>query len=397
MKKILILSAIATALSANVQAQEQTQDNKKWVAGFVEYYSTDHAETGLPDFLDNGIGFGAEFGYKFSPQWATRLEVSILDIDATPSDESGSRFGADALYFMPDDMFYVFGGLKFTEITETDLMANLGLGKHWDIGNGFKIVTEVAAYQTLDSGDNNTHMGFKVGLAYAFGKSTAPAMPKYKDSDNDGVFDNTDQCANTPIGTQVDNVGCALDTDGDGVLNALDMCANTPAGVKVGIKGCSLVLDTDQDGILDEQDKCASTPMSDKVDTNGCSVFVEEEVSTNIKVMFGNNSSVIDNSGDSQFQEFADFMNRFSATDAVIEGHASAPGDAAYNMMLSKKRAVAVRTLLIDTYGIDGTRLTTQGFGENQLLDTSNTAAANRVNRRITAKVSASKKVNVER
>ena len=116
MKKILILSAIATALSANVQAQEQTQDNKKWVAGFVEYYSTDHAETGLPDFLDNGYGFGAEFGYKFTPKWAARLEVSLLDIDAFPSDDSGSRVGVDALYFMSNDLFYAFGGFKFTDI-----------------------------------------------------------------------------------------------------------------------------------------------------------------------------------------------------------------------------------------------------------------------------------------
>jgi OOP family OmpA-OmpF porin len=236
-----------------------------------------------------------------------------------------------------------------------------------------------------------------LGLAYTFGKSTTSSKPKSKDIDNDGVFDNIDECANTSIGTQVDNVGCAVDADGDGVLNALDICEDTPVGTKVGSTGCSLVLDTDQDGILDDQDLCADTPMSDKVDANGCSVFVEEEISTNLKVTFGNNSSIIDNSGDQQFQKFADFMNRFPDTDAVIEGHASAPGDADYNMMLSKKRADSVRTLLINKYGIDAERLTAEGFGENQLLDTSNTAAANMVNRRITAKVSASKRENVYR
>ena len=36
MKKLLLLSAVASALSANVQAQ--TKDNEKWVAGFIEYY-----------------------------------------------------------------------------------------------------------------------------------------------------------------------------------------------------------------------------------------------------------------------------------------------------------------------------------------------------------------------
>jgi OOP family OmpA-OmpF porin len=395
MKKLLLLSAIAAALSANVQAQEQSKD--KWVAGFVEYYSTDHAETGLPDFLDNGYGFGVEYGFKFTPEWAARLEASFLDIDASPSNESGSRFGVDALYFMPDDLFYAFGGLKFTNINDKDLMANIGLGKHWDVGNSIKIITEVAAYQTLDSGDSNTHMGYKLGLAYIFGGSAESAMPISVDSDNDGVFDKMDECANTPIGTRVDNAGCALDSDGDGVLNTIDICPDTPAGTKVGAKGCSLTLDTDQDGVLDDVDQCADTPMTDKVDGNGCSVFTEEQVSTNIKVLFDNNSLDINNPDDAQFQEFADFMNRYPATDTLIEGHASAPGNANYNMMMSQKRADAVKTLLVNKYGIDSLRLTTKGFGETQLLDTSDTLAANKVNRRITAKVSASKRMKVER
>jgi OOP family OmpA-OmpF porin len=423
MKRLLLLSAVAAALSANVQAQ--TKENEKWVAGFVEYYATDQSETGLPDFLDNGVGFGAEMGFKFTPGWAARLELSHLNIDASPSDKSGNRLGADVLYFLSDDLLYAFGGLKFTKITDRDLMANIGLGKHWDVGNSMKIVTEVAAYQNLDSGESGTHLGFKLGLAYAFGGSIAMSMPK--DGDNDGVVDSQDQCLDTPAGTAVDSMGCTLDLDGDGVinrldncpdtpagtevdsygckndldgdgiLNTIDMCPDTPVGTKVGAKGCSLLLDNDQDGILDDADNCADTPITDKVDANGCSVFVEEEVSTNLNVSFGNNSSIIDNANNAQFQAFADFMERFPGTDAVIEGHASAPGDADYNMMISQKRANAVRTLLINKYGIDGARLTAKGFGETQLLDTSNTVAANKVNRRITANVSARNRVKVER
>jgi OOP family OmpA-OmpF porin len=395
MKKLLVASAIAASLSANVLAQ--SNENEKWVAGFIEDYSTDHAESGTPDFLDNGVGLGAEFGMKLTPEWAVRFEASHLDIDASPEDHSGVRAGIDVLYFLPDDLLYAFGGLKNTEIVSGDAMVNIGIGKHWNLDDNFKIITEVAAYQPLSSNNSNTHVGLKLGIAYAFGGSTAPTVPTNKDSDNDGVFDNMDQCANTPIGTRVDNVGCSLDGDADGVLNTIDMCPDTPAGTKVGAKGCSLVLDTDQDGVLDEKDNCADTPMSDKVDANGCSIFVEEEVSTNLNVLFGNNSSVIGNATNEQFQEFADFMNRFPDTETVIEGHASAPGAADYNLMISKKRAEAVRTLLINDYGINPSRISAVGFGETQLLDTSNTAAANNVNRRITAKVTASKKVKVER
>jgi len=377
MKKLLVLSAVTAALSANVQAQEQSDDNKKWVAGFVEYYSTDQAESGFPDFLDNGYGVGAEFGFKFTPEWAARLEFSHLNIDASPSDESGNRIGVDAMYFLPDDLFYVFGGLKSVNITDKDSMVNLGLGKHWDIGNNMKIVTEVAAYQTISSGnsatsnDDNTHIGYKLGFAYTFGESTASNVPK--DGDNDGVMDGQDRCLFTPAGDQVDAYGCTI-------------VAET-------------VQDQDQDGVVDAQDKCANTPMEDKVDASGCSLFTEEQYSVDLRVLFAHDSAQISNPNDSQFQEFADFMNRFPSTETVIEGHASAPGDDDYNMKLSQERANAVRTLLINKYGISDSRLIAKGFGETQLLDTSNTAKANKVNRRsvVTAKVVKREKVNVAR
>tara|TARA_R110000751_G_C13795394_1_gene483441 strand:+ start:75213 stop:76601 length:1389 start_codon:yes stop_codon:yes gene_type:complete len=448
MKKLLVLSAITAALSANVNAQEQPKENDKWVAGFVEYYT---AENESPDFLDNGYGVGAEFGFKFTPEWAVRLEASYINMDVSNNflDEYGTRIGVDLLYFLPKNDVYFFGGLKKVEISDNDAMVNFGIGKHWslgnnwdigqywdatkdwDLGNRLKIITELAAYRTIASGNSatsdndNTHVGIKLGLAYAFGGATTPSMPK--DGDNDGVVDSQDQCPDTPAGTAVDSMGCILDLDGDGVINRLDNCPDTPAGTvvdsygckndldddgipnnidmcpntapgtQVGAKGCSLILDTDQDGVLDDVDNCADTPLTDKVDAKGCSVFTEEEVSINVKVLFANNSSVIGNAGDSQFQEVADFMDRYPATDAVIEGHASAPGSDDYNLMLSQKRANAVRTLLIQKYGIKSERLIAIGFGETQLLDTSNTAKAHEANRRIVVKVSASTRVNVKR
>lgn len=376
MKKLLLVSAVAAALSANVFAEDTNEDNTKWVAGFTEYYSTDHGETGFPDYLDNGYGFGVEFGYKFTPEWAARLEYSTQRIDIDPSParaghESGRRAGADVMYFMSD--FYAFGGLKFAEIVEDDVVANIGLGKHWNADKNLKVVTEIAAYQDT-GGDSATHIGFKLGLAYAFGGSSTSMGPK--DGDNDGVMDAQDDCKFTPAGDRVDANGCTI------VVSNVTQDA-----------------DQDKDGVMDSQDNCANTPMEDKVDANGCSVFTEEQYSVDLRVLFANNSSVISNPNDSQFQEFADFMERFPSTDTVIEGHASAPGEASYNMTLSQERANAVRDLLINKYGISASRLTSKGFGESQLLDPSNTAQANKVNRRsvVTAKVSTREKVKVAR
>jgi OOP family OmpA-OmpF porin len=223
-----VISFNSNSCSFECKCTAQDKDNDKWVAGFIEDYATDNAEKSLPDFLDNGVGLGAEFGFRITPEWAVRIESSHLEIDASPSDVTGSRVGLDVLYFLPDDLLYAFGGLKNTEIVDGDAMANTGLGKHWRLSDSIKIITEVAAYRPIASGNNNTHVGLKFGFAYAFGGSTGPLMPK--DSDNDGVVDNKDQCSNTPAGTQVDVIGCTLDLDVDGVINNLDNCPNTPAG-----------------------------------------------------------------------------------------------------------------------------------------------------------------------
>lgn len=391
MKKITLAASILLALSTQAFADEGKKGDA-WVAGFVEAYSTDDELSGAPTFFSDGTNFGGEVGFRFAPQWAARVEYTHLSIDVAQGQEkSGNRWGIDGMYFLPDDLLYLFGGIKELKIDDSNAVFNIGLGKQWAATDKIKIITEIASYNDFDSGF--TDIGLKLGIGYSFGES-GPA--KAKDSDNDGVNDTLDMCPNTAPGTQVDAKGCDIDQDKDGVLNSLDLCPNTPAGTKVNSNGCAIGADADGDGVADADDKCANTPITDKVDAVGCSVFMEEEVSQELKFTFANNSAVIVNHV-SDLQAFADFMNRYPNTDTVIEGHASAPGEAAYNLQLSQKRADAVRKLLITKYGIDASRITAVGFGETQLLDTANTPAANAKNRRITAKVSASKRVKVEK
>lgn len=412
-----MLAAFSTSALA-----EHDADYEKWVGGFFEAYNPDNDRMNQGGSYDYSTGLGAEFGYRFNSHWATRAEWSniALKSNGPAREEHVNRIGIDAMYFVGEDDFYVFAGAKHLDMQDSGMMGNFGIGKHFGMNSRMKFIAELTKY--TGGGYNDT--GLKFGLAYTFGsaKATGP-----RDSDQDGVYDSMDQCPdtaygvvvdakgcnidldgdgvnnavdmcpNTPAGTKVDETGCNWDKDGDGVANAVDMCPDTPAGTQVGAKGCSLELDTDQDGVLDTVDQCADTPLTDKVDAVGCSVFMEVEVRETLNVLFANNSDKIQNPNDGKFQEFADFMNRFPNTSTVIEGHASAPGKAEYNMALSLKRARAVRQLLIENYGIDGKRLTAEGFGETRLLDDSNTAEANRINRRIEARVTATKKEKVKK
>ncbi|MBJ2136917.1 OmpA family protein [Paraglaciecola chathamensis] len=366
MKKTMTAMGILLAFTSGAFAQSAPVGDK-WVGGFGEYYKTDGELDGAPTFYDDGVGFGAELGFRFKPQWAARLEWSHLNIDQTGGlgDESGNRFGVDAMYFLPDDLMYVFAGVKHLDLADSSRLANVGLGKHWNINDKWRVITEIAAYH--DFGEAYNDVSAKIGLAYSFGATSAPAT---RDSDSDGVNNSMDKCPGTAPGVQVDAMGCAL-------------------------AATAVEADSDNDGVVDSQDKCANTPSSDKVDATGCSIFAEVEVEETLRILFANNSSEIANRANSDIRDFAAFMKRFPSTDTVIEGYASAPGESDYNQWLSEERAKAVRMVLIEDYDIKPARITAVGYGESKLLDAPTAKEANKINRRIVARVSASKREKV--
>ncbi len=109
---------------------------------------------------------------------------------------------------------------------------------------------------------------------------------QWVDADADGFGDNKlgsmgDQCLGQPGIGDVDGDtgphqnGCpAPDEDNDGVYNNFDQCQGTIANSTVNTEGCATYqLDTDDDGVSDDVDECPDTPADDwnLVDRNtGC-------------------------------------------------------------------------------------------------------------------------------
>ncbi len=100
-----------------------------------------------------------------------------------------------------------------------------------------------------------------------------------EDDDNDGVNDVNnsgyilDKCPFTPLNsTTVDEHGCAAfqrDTDGDGITDDIDSCPGTPIGHQVNEMGCA---DIDGDGVFENVDQCPNTQPRWTTDANGCTV-----------------------------------------------------------------------------------------------------------------------------
>ena len=105
-------------------------------------------------------------------------------------------------------------------------------------------------------------------------------------------------------------------------------------------------------------------------------------VSTN-GILFDSGSANIQPQSYGIIRQIAQVLKQETAMKLNIIGHTDADGDADTNLQLSKRRAEAVKKALINTYGISGNRLQTQGKGESTPVGDNNTAAGKAQNRRV--------------
>jgi OOP family OmpA-OmpF porin len=67
----------------------------------------------------------------------------------------------------------------------------------------------------------------------------------------------------------------------------------------------------------------------------------------------------------------------------LIEGHTDSAGAAAHNLDLSKRRAEAVKAVLVSQFKIEGSRLSTAGLGATKPIDSNDTPQGRSQNRRV--------------
>jgi outer membrane protein OmpA-like peptidoglycan-associated protein len=302
-----------------------------------------------------------------------------------------------------------------------DSQFNVGVGLFGEISPRFSVRSDIRGVYSDQSGSFKTYMF--VGLTGILGavdnkaptdtdgdgvadrRDKCPNTPSGRtvnengcelDSDGDGVVDGDDACPNTAAGKTVDARGCApdADSDGDGVADLSDDCPNTPAGVAVDSNGCPV--DSDGDGVADYQDKCPGSEAGAKVDAQGCYVELDETVTIDLNLQFDSNSADVRSSEYGKIQEVTDFLRQYPTTSAVLEGHTDSSGAAAYNQQLSERRARAVYNYLVNQANVAAGRLSFVGFGEANPIASNETAEGKQTNRRVSAVVSATRKVRAK-
>lgn len=266
-------------------------------------------------------------GDRWQPYLAIGLGHADFDSDAANSGETQANAG---------------GGVRYA------------IDKHWSARFDARVINGLDVEQTDGIAS--------IGISYAFGGSQEPAKravskPRANDADGDGVGDAADRCPGTPVGVVVNAAGCPLDTDGDGVADYKDKCPNTPAGREVDETGCKFVLTRTEQIRMD--------------------------------VNFASNSADIRSQDQPEIAKVAKFLKRYGGVSAVIEGHADSSGPDAYNKVLSQRRADSVKAELVTRYGIDASRLTAIGYGEERPIASNDTLAGRLQNRRVVAVIKA--------
>ncbi len=363
-------SRIAVAVIALGAFSAGAHSESAWKLNLGAGVQTYDSERNLDD---SGVGFiGIE--RQFSDEWG--VELSYMGA-ATESDSNVPvdidvdihRASLDARRYFNLDTWrpYVLVGIGHSNFkvetplgdsSDDDTHFSLGVGARFDIAPSWSTGVELRAINNMDDDLVDGVALFSIG--YAFGAETpaettspVPVAPAEKDTDGDGIGDSSDRCANTPVGVVVNASGCPLDTDGDGVPDYKDKCPQTPAGRQVDESGCKFVLSR------------------------------TEQI--RMEVNFATNSADIPEQYQPEIAKVANFLKKFGGVSAVIEGHSDSTGTDAYNKSLSQRRADAVKAALVTKFGIDASRLTAIGYGEERPVASNETREGRRENRRVVA------------
>jgi OmpA-OmpF porin, OOP family len=365
--KASLLTAAISLLSPSLNAQEV--DNRASVyAGVVNYIFNDKR------FQDDDFGFAIGGEVPISERWAIGLEY--WDVDSGIKNSSAesnlqysrlaANYNLDLINNWQPYLSFAIGDYSLDRKTilptsshQTTFDAGIGVKRY--LNDNFFIKGD--AKTILGRNNINFDVALSLTVGYAFGSRPERSM-------------------SMPVAASTS----ALDSDADGVMDNVDSCRNTPSGAEVDSRGCER--DSDRDGVVDSRDNCPQTATDLAVDVNGCPILETSMMHQTLEVQFDTDRSVVKPEYDNEISDFADFMNMYGNTEAVIEGHTDSAGAADYNQGLSERRADAVRDELVNEYGVSASRLSTVGFGERDPVAPNTTAAGRASNRRIDAELS---------
>ena len=127
---------------------------------------------------------------------------------------------------------------------------------------------------------------------------------------------------------------------------------------------------------LDKQRKELEKIAEVKKTENGLLVQMKNDI------LFDTNSDTVKPEGLTQLQQMGDILAKYSDDRVQIGGYTDSTGDAEYNLKLSERRALAVKTVLVSR-GVQEKQIIVTGYGETKPVADNATADGRAKNRRV--------------
>jgi OmpA-OmpF porin, OOP family len=106
-----------------------------------------------------------------------------------------------------------------------------------------------------------------------------------------------------------------------------------------------------------------------------------------VGLTFESGSSVVEDTNRPLLEKVARAASVFSRSELVVEGHTDSYGSDEANLNLSRDRADAVSTYLVENFGIPAFRISSVGYGETQPIANNETPQGRARNRRIDVRI----------
>lgn len=190
---------------------------------------------------------------------------------------------------------------------------------------------------------------------------------------------NTQQKKKESIVEIVEEIKKPKDSDNDGVIDEEDDCPNEYGSLAA--RGCP---DIDNDGVRDSDDLCPNT-IGDLLN-GGCPILSVKDSLTLSKAMtnleFDKNSAELKSNSFKYLSNIGKLLLGNKNMLLIIDGHTDSDADEDYNFSLSAKRAQSVRNYLTKM-GISKSRLIIDFYGESDPIVPNNNDVNKQKNRRV--------------
>lgn len=123
---------------------------------------------------------------------------------------------------------------------------------------------------------------------------------------------------------------------------------------------------------------------------------ITEDLKLELRVFFDTNKSNIKDQYKPEIAKVAEKLGEYPNATAQIDGHTDNTGPRKLNERLSLARANSVKSALVNEFGVDANRLSTQGFAWDQPIADNKTKEGRAMNRRVFATITGSKTVLVQ-